>query len=133
MSNIFTLDSLREETERRYAPLVVELSDGSSVELKSLLRLRKKERDEVVEALNALSDYEDDPDDDEDEAIQAWSDLATDACGRIYRIIVKGSTKKLFADLDDDDPTIKANLYTALLNHWVSESQLGEVESSPDS
>lgn len=133
MSNIFTLDSLREETVRRYAPVVVELSDGSSVELKSLLRLRKKDRDEVVEALNALGEYEDDPEDDEDDAVRAWADVATEACGRIYKIIVKGSTKKLLADLDDDDPTIKANLYTALLNHWVSESQLGEAESSPAS
>lgn len=133
MSNVFTLDSLREETVRRYAPVVVELSDGSTVELKSLLRLRQKDREEVLDALNALSEYEDDPDVDEDDAVEAWAETATEACTRVYRLIVKGSLKRLLADLDDEDPTIKANLYTAVLGRWVSESQLGEAESSPAS
>lgn len=132
MSNVFTLDSLREETVRRYAPVVVELSDGSTVELKSLLRLRQKDREEVLAAIEAVSSYEDDPELDEDDAVQAWADAVTVSCSKIFKIIAKPS-KRLLAELDDEDLTIKANLHTAVLSRWVSESQLGEVESSPAS
>ena len=42
MSNVFTLDALRAETIRRYAPTVIDLGGGSEVELSSILRLSEK-------------------------------------------------------------------------------------------
>lgn len=131
MSNLFTLDALREETLRRYAPVKVQLSDGSVVELKSILRLREQDRKEVLESIESLSSYEDDPEVGEDEAIADYADMVIEVCTKIFKLIAKPSAKKLLAELDDDDLTIKSNLYTAVLSRWVSESQLGEVESSP--
>lgn len=129
MSNVFTLDALREETIRRYAPTEVDLGDGDTIELRPLLRLREKERKAVMDAIAEINklDYDDDADDD---AIAEWAEGVIAACAKVYKIITP-SFKKLMSALDHDDVTIKANLYTAVLSRWVGESQVGEAKSSP--
>lgn len=131
MSNTFTLDAIVAETVRRYAPVEVDLGDGDVVELKSLLRLREKDRKAVMEAIDEINDLEYDDDADEDD-LGAWSDAVSENCAKVFKIIT-GGHKKLVAKLDHDDPIIKANLHTAVLSRWVGESQLGEAVSSPTS
>ncbi len=128
MSNVFTLDALRAETIRRYAPTVIDLGGDSEVELSSILRLREKDRKEVLEIIESLNDIEDDSDDEAD--LIEWSEAVVEACTKIFKLITPGY-KKLAAKLDHDDPKIKANLFTAVLTRWIGESQLGEAESSP--
>lgn len=129
MSNVFTLDALRQETIRRYAPTEVDLGDGETVELKSLLRLREKDRKAVVAAIEEITDLEI-GDEDSEEAVEEWSEAVSEACSKIFRVIAT-APKKLTAKLDHEDPTIKANLHTAVLTRWIGESQVGEAESSP--
>jgi hypothetical protein len=131
MSNVFTLDALREETIRRYSPTRVELGDGKVVELKSLLRLREKERKAVISAIEAINGL-DVSDDDDDESLAEWSEAVTERCGEIFELVAS-TPKKLIAALDHEDPTIKANLYTAVLTRWIGESQVGEAQPSPAS
>lgn len=128
MSNVFTLDALREETIRRYSPTEVDLGDGETVELKSLLRLGEKDRKAVLAAIEEINDI--DQDDEDDESVLEWAEAVVDACSKIFRII-SSSPKKLTTRLDHEDPTIKANLYTAVLTRWIGESQLGEAKPSP--
>ncbi len=125
MSNTFTLDSLREETIKRYEPTKVELPDGSVVTLKSTLRLKKDERKAVVDAMDEIKELED-----EDDLTEEWSALVCDAIEKVFRLIASNS-RKLIAELDHDDPDIKATLYTSLLSRWMGETQLGEAKSSP--
>jgi hypothetical protein len=129
MSNVFTLDALRQETIRRYAPTEVDLGDGDVVELKSLLRLKEKDRKAVIEAIEEINelDYDEDADDEAD--LLEWSEGVVSACTKIFRLI-SSAPKKLIAGLDHEDPTIKANLYTAVLSRWVGESQVGEAKPS---
>ena len=129
MSNVFTLDALREETIRRYAPTEVDLGNGDTVELSSILRLREKDRKAVLAAIEEINDIEYDEDD--DESIVEWSESVVDSCSKIFKLICN-SPKKLLPRLDHEDPQIKANLYTAVLSRWVGETQLGEAESSPN-
>lgn len=129
MSNAFTLDALRQETIRRYAATEVDLGDEGTVELKSLLRLKEKERKAVMDAISEINDLEYDEDADDD-AIAEWAEGVVAVCVKIYKLITPGY-KKLIAALDHDDPTIKANLYTAVMTRWVGESQLGEAKPSP--
>lgn len=129
-SNVFTLDALRNETIRRYAPTVIDLGGGSEVELSSILRLREKDRKEVLNIMESLNDIEIDEDSDDEADLVEWSEAIVDACTKIFRLITPGY-KKLVTKLDHDDPKIKANLFTAVLTRWVGESQLGEAESSP--
>lgn len=128
MTNTFTLDALREATIRRYAPTVVDLGDDESVELKSILRLREKDRKAVIDAIEEINELE--VDDEDEDAVIEWSEAVVEACTKIYKIVAS-SPKRLTAALDHEDPTIKANLYTAVLTRWVSESQLGEALPSP--
>jgi hypothetical protein len=128
MSNVFTLDSLREETIRRYSPTEVDLGDGDSVELKSILRLGEKDRKAVIEAIEEINDIE--YDDEDEELVAEWADAVVDSCAKVFRVVAS-SPKKLMSRLDHEDPAIRANLYTAVLSRWVGESQLGEAKPSP--
>jgi hypothetical protein len=131
MSNVFTLDAIREETIRRYAPTVIDLGeDVGRVELRNILKLREKDRDAVLAVIEEIKEIED-TDDDDEESLAELSELVCEAIEKIFRLIAKGSVKKLLAGLEHDDPQIKANLYTTVLNKWIGESQVGEAESSP--
>jgi hypothetical protein len=129
MSNVFTLEALRNETIRRYAPTEIDLGAGDVVELKSLLRLSEKDRGAVIAAIEEINALET-SDEDDDDAVLEWAEAVVDSCAKIFRLI-SSSPKKLIAGLDHEDPTIKANLYTAVLTRWVGESQVGEAKPSP--
>ncbi|APC43176.1 tail assembly chaperone [Mycobacterium phage Jaan] len=125
MSNVFTLDSLREETLRRYAPTKIELSDGSQVELKSVLKLKKKAREAVQEALKEIDNLDELAGDEDDEESDAeLAEIVCEAIAKIIRLICT-TPRKLLAELEHEDPQIKANLYTAVLTKWIGETQLG--------
>lgn len=124
MSNAFTLDALREETIRRYSSTEIDLGDGETVELKSLLRLGEKDRKAVLECIEQINAV--DVDDEDDESVLEWAENVIESCSKIFRIIAS-SPKKLIAALDHEDPTIKSNLFTAVLSRWVGDSQLGEA------
>ena len=85
MSNVFTLDALRQETIRRYAPTEVDLGDGETVELKSLLRLREKDRKAVVAAIEEINALEI-GDEDSEEAVEEWSEAVSEACSKVFRV-----------------------------------------------
>ena len=128
MSNAFTLDALRKETVRRYSSTEVDLGDGETVELKSILRLGAKDRQAVLDAIASINDVGEA--DEDDDSVSEWAEAVIEACNKVFRIICS-SPKKLTARLDQDDPAIKSNLYTAVLTRWVGESQLGEAPPSP--
>ncbi len=127
MSNVFTLDALREETINKYAPTKIELPDGSSVELKSILRLKKKAREEVLAAVEDINSNEEDEED--EDSLDEWSELVVESVSKVFRLIAS-SPRKLIAELEHDDPQVKASLYTAVLTKWIGNSQLGEAEPS---
>jgi len=129
MSNAFTLDAMRDEIVRRYSPTEVDLGDGNVLELSSILKLREKDRKAVIDAIEEINAIETENEDDE-ESVAEWSGLVVDACSKIFRVITPAH-KKLIARLDHEDPTIKANLYTAVLTRWVSDTQVGEAKPSP--
>ena len=131
MSNVFTLDSLREETLKRFEPTVIELNDGTSIELKSVLRLGKKDRDAVlaaIEEINGLGEF----DDSDDDAVAEYSEKVCDSIAKVFKLIAD-KPKRLLSELAHDEVTLQVGLYTAVLSRWMGDSQLGEVESSPSS
>lgn len=127
MSNVFTLDAMRDAIVNRYAPTVIDLGDGESVELKSMLKLRSKDRDAVVAAIGDVNALE--YDDEDEESIIEWSEAVVEICSKVFRLIAS-SPKRLINALDHEDPEVKASLFTQVLTTWVGKSQLGEAESS---
>jgi hypothetical protein len=55
-NNIFTLDSMREEIEREFAPCQFELPEGKVVTLRNILRIPKSDREKVYTLLDELGD-----------------------------------------------------------------------------
>lgn len=121
MSNVFTLDSLREETERKFAPVRIVLGDKSEVELSSLLRLSKDERADVLAALEKVSELEE-GDDDNDESLEA----VVEAIARIFNAIAD-KPAKLLRELDGPDVKVKLTLMSSVLTEWAKATQLGEA------
>jgi hypothetical protein len=120
MSNVFTLDDLNNEIEKKYAPLVFQAGDQEFT-LVSLLRVPKKVRAEVQSRLEALNSSADDADTvDEDETIATLqfvlSSVTKDNKGRaLVRIL--------------GDDLVK---YSTLMEKWQEATQPGEASSSQD-
>lgn len=126
MSNVFTLDSFREEVTRKFAPVKIQLSDGSLVELRSILRLKEDARKEVVGALNDFGDLDTNS---EDESVL---ELVVEAISKIFNLIAD-KPAKLLSELDSDDLLFKVSLMSDVLVKWGAETQLGEAKNSPTS
>ena len=92
MGNKFTLDSLREEVECEFAPVEIDLSDGTTVTLRHLLRLPKNTREKVIDTLKVLETKEgDDPD----------VDVMIDAATAVLKLVADQGAK-LVKELDGD-------------------------------
>lgn len=125
VSNVFSLDSLREAARKKYEPVRFGLSDGSEVLLKSLFKLEKPKRQTVVDAIEQIKGL-DVEDDDEDAGLE----LLVEEISKIFNAVAD-KPAKLLKDLDDPDLEIKVSLMTEVLNLWAKETQLGEAQNSP--
>lgn len=120
MSNVFTLESLKEETKRKFDPFKLKLSDGTEVTLSSALRLGKDNRKVVSKALEEVSTLQDEEDTPEalESLVEAISRIFTAVCDK---------PQKLLSDLHEDDLDIKVALMSRILAAWAKETQLGEA------
>lgn len=123
-SNVFTLDSLREEADKEFAPFKIPLSDGTYVVLRNLLRLNQKTRETVLEAVESLNSKDDDKEQSSFEAVAEMVATAT----KIIDLISDANGKKLVKEIDGD-----IALLIQIIKSWMSETQLGEADSSPTS
>lgn len=121
MGNVFTLDALREEVEKEFAPVEIVVSDGSTVTLRNLLRLPRGERGKVLEKLKVLEAHEDSEEGTDEFARMA--DVAKEVLG-----LVADDGRKLLKDLGEDIAVI-----LKVLNVWMGSSQPGEAQPSPAS
>ncbi|QGH79695.1 tail assembly chaperone [Gordonia phage Anon] len=124
MPNIFKLDDIRLEAERRYAPTVIELGEDKSVTLTALLRLGEKDRKEVLDIVGKIHEVDEDLEEAEAEA------AVTAITEKLFEKIAD-KPKRLLKALDDEDSAIKSALHMQVLSAWMHGSQLGEAESSP--
>lgn len=121
MGNIFTLDSLREEVEREFAPVEITLSDGSTVTLRNLIRLPKKQREAALAKLKELDAAEES--DEETDKFGAVAEAALEILA-----LVADDGKGLVKELDGD-----VGLTMKVLSVWMGASQPGEAQPSPAS
>lgn len=119
MSNIFTLDQLNDEIERKYAPLVFQAGDQEFT-LLSLLRVAKKVRAEVQARLEALSKSSD-----SDETVSEEDTLST--LQFVLSSVTKDNKGRALVRVLGDD-LVK---YTTLMAKWQEATQPGEASSSP--
>lgn len=115
MGNVFTLDSLREEAERKYAPCPIELPDGTVVTLRNLIRLPSKIRAKVYDTLKLL---ENDDDSDTD------FDAMVDAASKVLEMVADDGPR-LVKELGGD-----MALMMLLIERWMQNTQPGEATTS---
>ncbi|MBM4592055.1 hypothetical protein GS454_01345 [Rhodococcus hoagii] len=122
MSNVFTLDSMREEIEREFAPLKINLADGSEVDLRNILRLPKTERTKAAAQLKVVQEVQK-----EDTEELTRVDALAEAMLPLLEILAGSKGKKLVEELSDDT-MLTLKVFTA----WMSRSQPGEAKPSQD-
>lgn len=119
--NVFTLDAMRLETQKKFAPFKIQLGDGSEVSLSSALRLDSDDRKTVQKALQEISDINDE----EDDSPETF-DRLIEAISKVFNAIAD-KPAKLLKDLDDEDQLVKTALMSRVLSAWADETQLGEA------
>ena len=122
MSNVFTLDKLREDIEKEFAPVKIGLSDGTEVTLRNLLRLDKKDREAVLELLTSLDGLEKADEDQSPETIEKMLSVIHE----ILVLVAKEKGRKLVNEIGDD-----LALTMKVLEAWTEATQPGEAQNSP--
>lgn len=121
MSKMFTLESIREEAEKSFRPVTIELSDGSECVLSNLLRLPKKDRIEVTRLLKNLEHLEGEA---QDELEEDDVDVFVDTASKILAI-VGDRGKKLVAEIDGD-----LTVTMKVMEKWMESTSSGEASGS---
>jgi hypothetical protein len=113
----FTLADIRAEAERRYAPTVIELSDGTEIVLQNILNLDDKTSNKVEKALRELSATNDDDDRDVGSVRESALEL--------LKLIAGKNGDKLADELGGNLAGI-----LILIERWTNGSQVGEATPS---
>ena len=122
MGNIFTLDAMREDIEREFAPFQIEVDD-KTLTLKNLLRVPRKNRDEVYALLDEMAELQ---------AAEEGNGLAnTERSAQIALQIIPlvADSEKLARALVsyiEDDLALTLRVFSA----WMDRTQSGEAEDS---
>ncbi|QGH78026.1 tail assembly chaperone [Mycobacterium phage LoneWolf] len=129
MGNVFTLDSVREEVEREFAPVTVDMAEGSVV-LRNVLRVPKLRRDKVFKLIDELEAATKDEDGKEIPAESLGMEHMEKTAGIAVELIrlVADSDKLgeiLCTALEDD-----VALTLAVFGKWMEVTQPGEAERS---
>lgn len=121
MSKMFTLESIREEADRSFRPVIIELSDGTECVLSNLLRLPKRERIQVTQLLKKMEHLDGGTADElgEDD-VDVFLTTATEVLS-----LVADKGKKLIAEIDGD-----LTVTMKVMEKWMESTQSGEASGS---
>jgi hypothetical protein len=121
-NNIFTLDSMREEITREFAPFQLEI-DGKTLTLQNLLRVPKKHREEVYGLLDELAAVSDK----DDEGSLSSTEKSAQIALKIIPLVSDNEklANILVANIEDD-----LALTLRVFSKWMGATQAGEAEGS---
>lgn len=117
MSNVYTLDNLRSEMDKKYAPVEIDLGKGEPVVLHNLMRLDSKRRQAVQEAIASIQNQDEDTDADE----------ALEGVKTVIGLVADDNKGKALNDAIGDD----VGLAMHILELWSEATQPGEASNSP--
>lgn len=110
----FTLDALREEADRKFAPTRIDVGGGVVVELESALRLPKNKRAKVQELEAEISSLQ------EKEGTTIEDLIAL--IHELFRQVAKKDANKLISALGDD-----IGVTLSVMEKYSEGTQLGEA------
>lgn len=116
MSNVYSLDDLRNALDKEFAPVEV---DG--VVLRNLMRLPKGERAKVMDAIDAVQTS------DEDANNEEQLDKLLTNIKLVITTVAEGNKGAALAKAIGDD----LSLGMKIINVWSEATQPGEAQNSP--
>jgi hypothetical protein len=123
-NNVFTLDAMREEIEKEFAPFQIEV-DGEKLTLRNLLRVPKNRRDEVYGLLDDLSAAQE-----SDEGTLAVTEKSAQIALKIIPLVAdKEKLAHVLVERIEDDLALTLRLF----NVWMDATQSGNSEDSSNS
>lgn len=124
MSNSYSLDDLKRDLDKEFAPVEIQVGNETVV-LRNLMRIGEKEREAVLAALNEMDKV--DPEREEQELSPEEMATLTGAVNLILETVAdKGKGKKLVAAINGD-----LALAMRVLEKWIEATQPGEAQNSP--
>jgi hypothetical protein len=122
--NVFTLDAMREEIEKEFAPFQIEV-DGEKLTLRNLLRVPKNRRDEVYGLLDDLTAAQE-----SDEGTLSVTEKSAQIALKIIPLVAdKEKLAHVLVERIEDDLALTLRLF----NVWMEATQSGNSEDSPNS
>ncbi|AXH48800.1 tail assembly chaperone [Mycobacterium phage Steamy] len=129
MGNVFTLDSVREEVEKEFAPVTVDMAEGSVV-LRNVLRVPKLRRDKVFKLIDdldaATKDADGKPIPEEELGFEHMERTAESAIELIRLVADSDKLAEILCTVLEDDVA----LALAVFGKWMEVTQPGEAERS---
>lgn len=123
-NNIFTLDAMRAEIEKEFAPFQIEV-DGEKLTLRNLLRVPKNRRDEVYGLLDELSAAQE-----SDEGTLSVTEKSAQIALKIIPLVAdKEKLARTLVERIEDDLALTLRLF----NVWMESTQPGNSGDSPNS
>jgi hypothetical protein len=120
MGNIFTLDSMREEIEKEFAPFQLEI-DGKTLTLRNLLRVPKKDREQVYGLLDELAKV---GDGESDGSLSSTEQSAQIALKIMPLVADNVKLANVLVENIEDDLALTLRVFSA----WMGTTQAGEAE-----
>ena len=125
-----TLDFIKEEIDRRYAPFVVEGVAGGDVTLLPLLSLKSEHRKELLGMLDRVNKLQESSND-ENTAKASSEEVSEmlDIFGRAVSLVAENdaAAERLHKALNYDTAA-----YTLVFTEYIEATQVGEAEPSED-
>lgn len=125
-----TLDFIKEEIDRRYAPFVVEGVPGGDVTLLPLLRLKSEQRNELLGMLERVNKLQENADAENASATspEEVSEML-DIFGRAVSLVAENdaAAERLHKALNYDTAA-----YTLVFTEYIEATQMGEAGPSED-
>jgi len=121
-NNLFTLDGLRSDIEREFAPFQIDI-EGKTLTLRNLLRVPKKHREQVYALLDELGEVSDK----DDEGSLSSTEKSAQIALKIIPLVSDNEklANILVANIEDD-----LALTLRVFSTWISRTQAGEQEGS---
>lgn len=123
MGNIFTLDAMREDIEREFAPFQIEV-DGKTLTLKNLLRVPGKNRNEVYSLLDEMSELQRQSED--DAGLSSTEKSAQIALHIIPLVADNEKLARVLVEQIEDDLALTLRVFSS----WMDKTQSGEAVDS---
>ncbi|AVJ51281.1 tail assembly chaperone [Mycobacterium phage Ruotula] len=121
MTNVFSLDTAREEADRKFgAPFPVAIDKDTTVHLRSVLRLNKSDREKVQKAVEVIQSVNEKNESDQESVTEKDVERFNAAIFEVLTLVAGKDSKALLDALDGDYAVA-----TLVLNAYMEASQMG--------